>query len=67
MTNATLKALVDVYGTLVKAGWGEPDGQDTEPTPPVHGVPERPSQVEQSTEVPASHSPLGTQKHEAII
>jgi hypothetical protein len=23
MTNATLKALIDVYGTLLKAGWGE--------------------------------------------
>lgn len=24
MTRATRKALVDVYGTLIKAGWGEP-------------------------------------------
>lgn len=24
MTKATRKALVDVYGTLIKAGWGEP-------------------------------------------
>ena len=24
MTSATRKALVDVYGSLLKAGWGEP-------------------------------------------
>jgi hypothetical protein len=36
MTNATRKTLIDVYGTLVRAGWGEPDDQGTEPTSPDH-------------------------------
>jgi hypothetical protein len=31
MTSATRKAMVDVYGTLIKAGWGEPTDQAEEP------------------------------------
>jgi hypothetical protein len=31
MTSATRKALVDVYGTLIKAGWGEPADRSEEP------------------------------------
>ena len=31
MTSATLKALIDVYGILVKAGWGEPELRKNEP------------------------------------
>ena len=67
MTNATLKALIDVYGTLVRAGWGEPDDQSTESTAPVHETTERPSEVKQSMEAASAHSTLGTQKHEAVI
>jgi hypothetical protein len=66
MTNATLKALIDVYDTLVRAGWGEPDDQVTGPTAPVHGTAEQPSEMEQSIEAAPAHSALGTQKHEAI-
>jgi len=67
MTRATLKALVDVYGTLVKAGWGEPDDQSTEPMPPDHEMAERPSGAERPIEAAPAHSALGTQKHESII
>jgi hypothetical protein len=31
MTRATRKALVDVYGTLIKAGWGESTDRAEEP------------------------------------
>jgi hypothetical protein len=30
MTNATFKALIDVYGILVKAGWGDAEDDDDE-------------------------------------
>lgn len=30
MTNATLKALIDVYAILVKAGWGDLDDEGAE-------------------------------------
>ncbi len=30
MTRATRRALVDVYGTLIKAGWGEPSDRREE-------------------------------------
>ena len=67
MTKATLNALIDVYGTLVRAGWGEPDDQGAGPTAPDHEAAERPSEAEQSMEVPASHSPLETHQREVII
>ena len=67
MTNATLKALIDVYGTLVRAGWGEPDDQGVKPTAPDHKTAERPSEVERSIEAAQAHPALGTEKHEAII
>ena len=31
MTRTTRRALVDVYGTLLKAGWGEPADRAEEP------------------------------------
>jgi hypothetical protein len=67
MTSTTLKALIDVYGTLITAGWGEPDDQGAKPMAPDHETPERPPEVEQSMELRASHSSLGTQKYEATI
>ncbi len=48
MTNATRKTLIDVHGTLVRAGWGEPDDRGDEPTAPDHETAERPSAVGQS-------------------
>jgi hypothetical protein len=33
MTSATLKALIDVYGILLKAGWGDPEPCEDEPGP----------------------------------
>jgi hypothetical protein len=40
MTNATLKALIDVYGTLLKAGWGELPGETAAATAsPVSKLP----------------------------
>jgi hypothetical protein len=54
MTNATLKALIDVYGTLVRAGWDEPDGREAESMAPDHEAPEGPSQAEHSQEAPPS-------------
>jgi hypothetical protein len=67
MTSATLKALVEVYGTLVRAGWDDPDHQDVEPTVSDHETAEQPSEVEQSAEVPASHSAHAIQKHETTV
>jgi hypothetical protein len=30
MTNATLRALLDIYGTILRAGWGESPGDANE-------------------------------------
>jgi hypothetical protein len=65
MTNATRKALIDVYGTLIRSGWGDPEDEGAEPLMPGHETPQQPSEAEQPTEPSASHPPLGTQKHEA--
>jgi len=47
MTNATLKSLVDVYGTLLKAGWGEPGDQGAQPMAPDHEAAEQLPEAEQ--------------------
>jgi hypothetical protein len=65
MTNTTLKALIDVYGTLIRAGWGDTEDERAERMVPGHETPAQPSQAEQSMEPSASNSPLGTQKREA--
>jgi hypothetical protein len=46
MTRATRKALVDVYGTLLKAGWGEPTDRAEEPATEAELEPSRPTELE---------------------
>jgi hypothetical protein len=64
MTDATLKALIDVYVTLIRAGWGDPEDEGAEPRLPGRETAEQPSEVEQPMESPATHASLETQKHE---
>jgi hypothetical protein len=64
MTNATRKTLVDVYDTLVRVGWGEPDDRSTNTMAAEHATPERPSKVVQSIGMPASHSPPRSRNHD---
>jgi len=46
MTSATRKALVDVYGTLIKAGWGEPTDRGEEPAAEAEPEPSRQAELE---------------------
>jgi hypothetical protein len=46
MTRATRKALVDVYGTLIKAGWGEPADRADEPATEDEVKPSRPTELD---------------------
>ena len=46
MTSATRKALVDVYGTLIKAGWGEPTDQAEEPANAAELEPSRQAELD---------------------
>ena len=46
MTRATRKALVDVYGTLIKAGWGEPADRGEEPANAAELEPSRQDDLE---------------------
>lgn len=46
MTRATRKALVDVYGTLIKAGWGEPADRVDEPVTAAEPGPSQPDELD---------------------
>lgn len=46
MTRATRKALVDVYGTLIKAGWGEPADRGEERATAAEPEPSRPTELD---------------------
>ena len=46
MTSATRKALVDVYGTLIKAGWGEPTDRAEEPANAAELEPSRQAELD---------------------
>ena len=46
MTRATRKALVDVYGTLIKAGWGEPTDRAEEPAAAAEPEPSQPTELD---------------------
>jgi hypothetical protein len=46
MTSATRKALVDVYGTLIKAGWGEPTDRGEEPATTAEPEPSQPTELD---------------------
>jgi hypothetical protein len=46
MTRATRKAPVDVYGTLIKAGWGEPTDRAEEPAAAAELEPSRQAELE---------------------
>lgn len=46
MTSATRRALVDVYGTLLKAGWGEPTDRGGEPAAEAELEAWRPTKLE---------------------
>lgn len=46
MTSASRKALVDIYGTLIKAGWGEPNDRGEEPATAVEHEPAQPTELD---------------------
>jgi hypothetical protein len=46
MTRATRKALVDVYGTLIKAGWGEPTDRGVEQATSAELEPSQPTELD---------------------
>jgi hypothetical protein len=46
MTSATRKTLVDVYGTLLKAGWGEPTHRAEEPSSAARLEPSQQAELE---------------------
>lgn len=46
MTRATRKALVDVYGTLIKAGWGEPTDRGAEPAAAAEPEASQPTELD---------------------
>jgi hypothetical protein len=46
MTRATRKALVDVYGTLIEAGWGESTDRREEPAAEAELEPSRQADID---------------------
>ena len=46
MTSTTRKALVDVYGTLIKAGWGEPTDRGEERATATELEPSQPTELD---------------------
>jgi hypothetical protein len=46
MTSATRKPLVDVYGTLIKAGWGEPTDRGEERATAAEPEPSRQDELD---------------------
>jgi hypothetical protein len=52
MTSATRKALVGVYSTLIKAGWGRPTDRAEEPTAAAELEPSRQADISKSREAP---------------